>query len=494
MKPIVPAAILALLASQSFTYDRVPERPNLIYIFPDQMRSSLQGFLGEEPVMTPNIDRFASQGLVLRQAVSNAPVCSPYRAMFMTGMYAIRNGVISNCTSKAGEYGIQLNKDSRCWSDILHEKGYNLGYIGKWHLDSPHEPYIVCSNNSGDLKWNEWTPPDRRHGFDFWYAYGTYDQHLKPMYWSTDAVRDSFKYVNQWGPEHEADLAIRYIRNEDGKFRDKKKPFALVISMNPPHMPYEQVPDKYVRMYDTKDKEIQAMFRHPAVADSSDRWGKYFRQNIKNQLAMVTGVDEQFGRIMDALKKAGMDKNTIVIFTSDHGDCLGKHGMISKSNPYEESMHIPFIIRWTGKIKPGQDSLLFSTPDIYPTLMGLMGLENDIPSVVDGTNFAGLFTGNKKVARPTSQLYFMTDGQLYSPPGGKKGLFLESGERGVRTNRYTLSIIRGPKDKSTTYLWDRWKDPMELDNISKENPKIVQELVEKELIPWLKKTGDPWLK
>jgi arylsulfatase A-like enzyme len=492
MKSFVPAAVLTLFASQAFTFEPKPDRPNMIFVFPDQMRSSMQGFLGEEPVMTPNIDRFASQGLVLGQAVSNAPVCSPYRAMLMTGMYPIRNGVVSNCTSKAKEYGIELKQDSRCWSDVLHDNGYNLGFIGKWHLDSPHEPYIDCSNNSGDLKWNEWTPPERRHGFDYWYAYGTYDQHLKPMYWSTDAVRDSFKYISQWGPEHEADMAIRYIRNEGGKLRDKKKPFALVVSMNPPHMPYEQVPEKYVKRYDSRQAEIDAMIRHPAVADSADRWGKYFRKNIKNQLAMVTGVDEQFGRILEALKKAGMDKNTIVVFTSDHGDCLGKHGMISKSNPYEESMHVPFIIRWTGKIKPGNDDLLFSVPDIYPTLLGLMGFENEIPREVEGTNYAGLLRGEKGVVRPTSQLYFMTDGQLYNSPTGEKELFLKSGERGVRTERYTLSIMRGPKNKTTTYLWDRRLDPMEMNNISYANPEVVKELVEKELIPWLRKTGDVW--
>ena len=493
MKPLLPASLLTLIASQAFTYERIPDHPNLVFVFPDQMRSSCQGFLGEEPVMTPNIDRFARQGLVLGQAVSNAPLCSPYRGMMMTGMYAASNGVVSNCTSKAFEFGVELKKDARCWSDVLHDKGYSLGYIGKWHLDAPHEPYIPCSNNEGALKWNEWTPPERRHGFDFWYAYGTYDQHLRPMYWSTNAPRDSFRYVNQWGPEHEADLAIKYIRNEGGKYRDNKKPFALVISMNPPHMPYNQVPEKYIRMYDSKAPEIETLFRNPAVPDTSDQWGKYYRKNIRNQLAMVTGVDEQFGRIMEALEKAGMDKNTIVVFTSDHGDCLGKHGQISKSNPYEESMHVPFIIRWTGRIRPRLDSLLFSTPDIYPTLLGLMGFEGDIPASVQGTNFAGLLTGEKIVEQPTSQLYFMTDDQLYNPPSGTSGPFLASGERGVRTSRYTLSIRRGPNNQITSTLWDRKDDPREMNNIAAQHPEIIKELVEKELNPWLKKTRDPWI-
>jgi arylsulfatase A-like enzyme len=413
--------------------------------------------------------------------------------MMLTGKYAAANGVIANCTSKAGVYGIELRTGDRCWSDVLHDNGYSLGYIGKWHLDAPHEPYIPCSNNQGDVKWNEWTPPERRHGFDFWYAYGTYDQHLNPMYWSTGAPRDSFRYVNQWGPEHEADLAIQYIRNEGGRYRDRKKPFALVVSMNPPHMPYNQVPEKYVRMYDSRSKEIERMYNHPAVPDSTDRWGKYFRKNIKNQLAMVTGVDEQFGRILEALKKAGLDKNTIVVFTSDHGDCLGKHGMISKSNPYEESMHVPLIIRWSGSIRPGRDSLLFSVPDFYPTLLGLMGFAKEIPGDIQGTSYAGLMRGESLEARPTSQLYFMLGGQLSTSPDGQADFNLKKGERGVRTPRYTLCIRQETDGDVITYLWDRWTDPCELNNVSADFPEVVRELTNNELIPWLRKTGDPWM-
>jgi len=348
-------------------------KPNLVFVFPDQMRSHTLGFMGREPVLTPNLDDFANESVVLTQAMSNAPVCSPYRAMLFTGKYPVSNGVLTNVTAEAGKYGIQLNEGEKCWSDILKENGYSLGYIGKWHLDAPHEPYIDCQNNRGEMKWNEWCPPERRHGFDFWYAYGTYDYHMRPMYWSTHAVRDSFHYVDQWGPEHEVDVAAKFINNEDAAYRDNDKPFALVVSMNPPHMPYDQLPDRYVNMYDSLENHINTIINQPAVPDTSNRWGKYYRRHIKNQLAMVTGVDEQFGRILEALEKKGIDKNTIVVFTSDHGDCLGKHEMISKTNPYEEAVSIPFLIRWSGKIKPKFDDLQLSIPDIYPTLLTMMG-------------------------------------------------------------------------------------------------------------------------
>jgi len=467
--------------------------PNLVFVFPDQMRASTLGFLDKEPVLTPNLDRFATEGLVLTNAVSNAPVCSPYRAMFMSGRYPISNGVVSNTTSKMATLDIQLRQEEICWSDILKEQGYSLGYIGKWHLDYPHEPYIDCANNRGDTKWNEWCPPERRHGFDFWYSYDTYDYHMKPLYWSTDAAREDFHYVNQWGPEHEADMALKYLANENGEYRDYDKPFALVVSMNPPHMPYNQLPKRYVRMYDDYESEIQELINTPSVPDSTDRWGKYYRKHIKNQLAMVSGVDEQFGRILQGLKDNGLDDNTIVVFTSDHGDNLGKHGKISKTNPYEESMNIPFIIRWPEKIQPRHDSeLLLSVPDLYPTLLGLMGFSEDIPAVVEGSSFANYFLGQEQTL-PSSQLYLIIRGSnlLQAEPANYKSL-LGYDERGIRTEQYTLMIDRKTSGTTDIYLWDRLTDPYQMHNLAEEQPDLVKKLYQEELLPWLEKTGDPW--
>ena len=470
--------------------DNKPDpRPNLVFVFPDQMRSHMLGFMGREPVKTPYLDDFARESVVLTHAISNAPVCSPYRAMLFSGKYPVSNGVLSNATSYAGEYGIQLKEEEKCWSDVLKDNGYSLGYIGKWHLDAPIEPYIDCKNNRGELKWNEWCPPERRHGFDFWYAYGTYDYHMNPLYWSTFAARDSFHFVDQWGPEHEADMAIKFINNEDGTYRDPEEPFALVVSMNPPHMPYHHLPDRYVRMYDGMEGAIDTLFDQPSVPDTSNRWGRYYRKHIKNQLAMVTGVDEQFGRILSALEENRLDQNTIVVFTSDHGDCLGKHEKISKTNPYEESVNIPFMIRWIGRINPKFDDLLISVPDVYPTLLDLMGLAGEIPADVEGTSYADAILG-KMTDRPSSQLYFIVrrsyggDTQDYFNPA--------EGDRGVRTHQYTLYLHKS-KDSAAISLWDNYADPYQMNNIAAEKPELVESLFEQELKPWLEKTNDPWI-
>ncbi|MGW8267059.1 MAG: sulfatase family protein [Longimicrobiales bacterium] len=455
-------------------------RPNLLLVFPDQMRAQALGFLGEDPAITPTLDRFAAEGVAFTQAVSNYPVCSPYRGMMLTGLYPHANGVLANCNTNGAEHGYELRADARCWSDVLHDHGYFLGYIGKWHLDSPRRPYVDTSNNTADFAWNEWTPPDRRHGFDFWHAYGTYDNHDHPEYWTTHAAREERTRVDRWGPEHEADEAIRFIRNQGGEYRDPAKPWALVVSMNPPHMPYELVPDRYLAKYgDARPEDL--INRENVNLEGDTPGARLARRHMKNYLAQVTGVDDQFGRILAALRDQGLDEDTIAVFTSDHGNCLGSHEEVSKNVHYEESMRVPFLIRWPGKIEPRQDDLLLSTPDIFPTLLELMGLESQIPGEVEGTSRASILldgTGD----RPTSQLYLWV-------PYGEPGL----GRRGVRTHRYTLSIEKTEDGVKEVILHDNLADPFQLENIADRRPDVVRHLIEAELDPWLERTGDPWL-
>jgi arylsulfatase A-like enzyme len=424
--------------------------PNLLIVYPDQMRGQALGFLGKEPVRTPHLDRFAAQSLVLPQAAASYPVCSPSRAMWMT-------------------YGVELAESARCWSDVLHDRGYSLGYIGKWHLDAPHEPYINCANNRGEQKWNEWCPPQRRHGFDHWYSYGTYDYHTRPLYWDTNAGREGFHYVDQWGPEHEADRAIAYLRNDGGGVRDPERPFGLVVGMNPPHMPYHLVPDEYV----------EALCRRPNIPPAGSEWGDYYRTHVRNYYAMVSGVDAQFGRILAALEEQGLAEDTIVLFTSDHGNCLGIHDRISKNNPYEESMRVPFLVRWPGRIAARQDELLLSTEDIYPTLLNLMGLGGEVPSEVQGTSYAPLFLGDG-VAHPPSQLYLWM-------PTDRPAL----GRRGLRTERYTYVENRMPGESASYELYDRIEDPYQMVELSARRPGVVRELSE-QLVHRLEEADAHW--
>jgi len=454
--------------------------PNLIIVFPDQMRGQALGFLNEDPVVTPHLDRFATGGLVLPKMVSNYPVCSPFRAMLMTGKYPHANRVLANCNSQTEPSGGELQKSDQCWSDVLEDEGYSLGYIGKWHLDSPREPYIDCKNNRGRKKWNEWCAPERRHGFDYWLSYGTYDEHMNPMYWRTDAKRDEFHFVNQWGPEHEADLAIEYICNTDGKYRKPNSPFALVVSMNPPHTPYNQFPKKYLEAY--KDRSPMDLLIRPNVdKQGKTKMSRLALDQTKNYFANITGVDEQFGRILQAIDASGLKDDTIVLFTSDHGNCVGTHNQDTKNNLFEESMRIPFIIRWPGKIKARQDDLLMSVPDIYPTLLELMGFKNSIPGSVQGTSYADLFLEGKG-KRPSSQLYLKIP---YDNPN--------YGLRGVRTHEYKLVMIAEPGKSLKSILYNLKVDPYEMIDIAADKPDIITQLIINELKPWLERTNDPWI-
>jgi arylsulfatase A-like enzyme len=453
--------------------------PNLILVYPDQMRGQAMGFLGEEPVRTPRLDAFAAESVVLPQAVVNYPVCSPSRAMLLTGTYPHANGVLGNCNSNTEPHGYELPAGVRCWSDVLGDRGYSLGYIGKWHLDSPRPPYVESPNNTEAMAWNEWTPPSRRHGFDFWHAYGTMDRHTTPMYWDTDAPRDGAVRYEQWGPVHEADLAIRYIQDRDGELRDPDSPFALVVSMNPPHMPYDLVPGEYVDRY--ADLSLDELTRRPNIPPAGERWGDYYREHIRNYYAMITGVDEQFGRILDALDEADLTEDTIVVFSSDHGNCLGINDQISKNNAYAESMRVPWLMRWPGRIEPRRDDLLISTPDFLPTILDLMGLAGDIPQGVQGASHAQVIVEGEGV-RPTSQLYL-------KPTVGQAAW----GRRGVRTRTHTLVVDLLPGEGSVYTLFHDAEDPYQLEDIASAHPGLVRDLIARELIPWLERTEDPWL-
>ncbi len=452
---------------------------NLLLVFPDEMRAHAQGFMKDDPVLTPRIDKFAKEAAVMRQAVANYPLCTPARGMIMTGQYPIRNGMTGNCHDYGALVGVDLSKYAICWSDILKAQGYATGYIGKWHLDAPHAPYVESYNNPvHGVKWNEWTPPERRHGFDYWYAYGTFDHHLTPMYWGNDSPRDKPLHIEQWGAEHEADMAIRYLKNEGGKLRDPYKPFALVVSMNPPHSPYDQVPQRYLDRYAGLSSKDMNQRRNV-------NWERQYPEGMgptqaKSYFASGNGVDEQFGRILDALDECGQRDNTLVVFFSDHGCCLGAHGEVTKNVHYEEAMRIPMMFRLPGRILPHADDALMSLADLYPTLLGLLGLGRHIPATVEGTDLSQrVQTGRGNTA--TSQLY------LQVPYGGQS-----FGKRGVRTEQYTLMIERRDKQALRYTLHDNVRDPWQMSNIADANRALVAHLVERELQPWLEKSGDPW--
>ncbi|MEG1562372.1 MAG: sulfatase [Bacteroides sp.] len=465
---LLPAATLS---AQSST----PTPPNLVFIMADQYRGDALGCLKKEPVQTPCLDQLAAEGVNFTNAISSYPVSSPARAMLMTGMYPMANKVTGNCNSMTAPYGVELPQDARCWSNVLKENGYHTGYIGKWHLDAPHKPYVDTYNNHGKIAWNEWCPPERRHGFDHWIAYGTYDYHLKPMYWNTEATRDSFYYVNQWGPAYEASKAIEFINQQ----QKEKQPFALVVSMNPPHTGYELVPDRYKEIYKELDVEALCADR-PDIPKKGTPMGDYFRKNIRNYYACITGVDENVGRIVQALKQNGLSDNTLVVFTSDHGICMGAHGHDGKDVFYEEAMRIPMIVSWPKKIKPRKDDkLMIGFADLGPSLLSLMGFQHQIPKTVQTFDLSKEIVTGKGKKDLTQPYYFI---QVDQPT---------TGYRGLRTSTHTYAVHATDGKVDHVVLFDRQKDPFQKDNIANKQPKLTRAFSQ-QLKTWLTQTDDPF--
>ena len=474
------------------------EHPNIIYVFPDQYRNQAMGFWNQEgfrdkvnfrgaPVHTPNIDTFARESMVLTSAQSNCPLSSPHRGMLLTGMYPNRSGVPLNCNSTRPISS--LRDDAECIGDVFSKAGYDCAYFGKLHADfpTPNDP-----ENPGQYVetqrpvWDAYTPKEQRHGFNYWYSYGTFDEHKNPHYWDTDGKRHDPK---EWSPLHESGKVVSYLKNE-GNVRDTKKPFFIMVGMNPPHSPYRSLNDCEEQDFNLyKDQPLDSLLIRPNVDLNMKK-----AESVRYYFASVTGVDRAFGQILEALKQLGLDKNTVVIFASDHGETMcSQRTDDPKNSPYSESMNIPFLVRFPGKIQPRVDDLLLSAPDIMPTVLGLCGLGDSIPSEVQGRNFAPLFFDEKaEIVRPAGALYIQNlDGEK-DKDGLVQSYFPSS--RGIKTARYTLALYidRKTKQLKKSLLFDDVNDPYQLNNLPLDENKEVVEQLYREMGTMLKEIDDPW--
>lgn len=453
-------------------------KPNIVYVFCDQLRQAAVGCYEQDPVLTPNLDRFAAQSLVLTHCVSNQPVCSPHRGMLFSGQYPLRTGLYANCNTLRD---CELSDETRCLSDVFADAGYSLGYIGKLHLHKPRPPYEAGEGPRRDgVVWDAFTPPGRgRHGFDFWHSYGCCDKHLDPHYWTGETGAEVRVDPHEWSVKHEADVAIDYLRNADGRHRDGGKPFLLMVSHNPPHPPYSSVPQRYIGPFE--GRSIDQLLNRPNVRTEGDPQAA--RQHAAHYFAAVHGIDEQFGRILDALDELALADETIVIFTADHGEMLHSHGLMQKNVWYDESLLVPWLIRWPGRVRPGRDDLLFGSVDICPTLLGLAGLAEQIPGETDGRDRSQIFLGQPG-ERPDSAFYLWPGWRHY---GGKP--FVSA--RGVRTHRHTFVVGKAEDGSEREILHDSRADPYQVRNLADSQRSLAAHLRAK-LDRWLAATADPW--
>lgn len=473
-------------------------RPNLLYVFADQWRRQAVGLMKEDPVWTPHIDGFADEALMFTQAISCTPLCSPHRSALMTGKYALSTGVYTNC--KTG-LPVMLSPEETGIAEVLRSGGYATGYIGKWHLDLP-EQNVSEQPLSGARDWDAYTPPGpRRFGFDYWYSYGTHDDHLAPHYWQDSSEMIA---IDAWSVQHETDKALEYIQRHAGS----EKPFSLFLSWNPPHSPFELVPEKYKLLYQNRELSKRGnmvptdpflVHTGEYIAGGEAAWQQYAR----DYYAAVSGIDEQFGRLMRQLEASGIAEDTIVVLTSDHGELLGSHGMMAKHAWHEESIGVPFMVRWPKGIRSGRTDVVLNTVDIMPTLLEL--LEMEVPDTVQGDSLAihmrhpsengALQLSDEEADRRVGYISAFP-GRLPAVEAFRKaGLnHLDFGWRGIRSMSYVYVVNRGyaPEAEVDRWLYDLREDPYQLHPLRLESATehAVSERLEQLLAHYLRMTGD----
>lgn len=417
------------------------ERPaNLIYVFADQLRRFSCGYAGDEFAHTPNLDRLARESLDVRNAVPSTPVCAPYRASLLTGKYQSSTGMVIN--------ELRLSPEHECFGHVLSRSGYDTAYIGKWHL------WANQLGHHEETK-NGFVPPGAyRLGFDqYWAAYNFNHTYHNAPYFRDTPHREIHR---QYEPESQTGMAIDYLRARRGQAR----PFALFLSWGPPHDPWDwaNCPSEFTEQF----RNVRIPLR-PNYSDTpdpyADSWatpGPEYRSNVgqyqQGYYAMTADIDRALGRLLNAIGELGMENDTLLVFTSDHGEMFGSHGRRAKYIFYEEACRVPFLVRWPGRIRPGATDTLLTTPDIMPTILGALKLP--IPRAVEGADLSGNLLG--KSTRGPEAIYMQGMGTTAAWQDGTEW-------RAIRDGRYTYAIYR--RDRSEL-LFDNVADPYQTKNLA----------------------------
>lgn len=325
-----------------------PRRPNILFILADQWRPQSLPSAGDRDLHAPNLARLAREGVQFTRMYASNPVCTPSRASIITGRYPHACRMPYN--------NLLLPLTEKCIADELKRAGYRTGYIGKWHMDGEPRPGFV--------------PPGRhRRGFDYWAGFNR-----GHFYYNSTYYRDTNEPIRPEGfePDYQTGLAIDFIG------RNRANPFYLYLSWGPPHTP-RKAPERYANYY--KPAQFRLPPNVPAGYEAKARAGR------TGYYGLCSALDDNVGRLLRTLDETGLANDTIVVFTADHGDMLGSHGLEYKGVPYEESNRIPFLLRYPAKLKAGKDNdLLMCNVDYMPTMLAMCGVS--APAGVQGRDLA----------------------------------------------------------------------------------------------------------
>jgi len=416
---------LAPVATAPSILGQARPRPNVLFILADEWRAQATGYNGDPNVKASVLDRLGWESVNFQNAVSGTPVCCPYRASLLTGQYPLTNGVYVN--------DVELKPTGTTLGEAFENAGYHTGFIGKWHLfGSP-------DGNYGRRL--AYIPPQKRFGFEYWKACECTHDYNHSLYY--EGGSETPKYWPGYDAFAQTDDACNFIR-QSAKTRD---PYLLVLSLGPPHFPYATAPERYQDIY--RGSAIQLRPNVPA-----DR-RKDADPILRGYYAHIAALNDCLGRLLETLNSTGTREDTVVVFTSDHGDMMLSQGLTTKLYPWDESVRVPFLIRYPRKFgRTGRRiNSPLNSPDIMPTLLGTCDLK--VPTGVEGTDYSAVCSGRKSappdVAASISLPVPITEARRYG--------FAEY--RGLRTERHTyVRSIHGP-----WLLYDNQTDPYQMHNL-----------------------------
>jgi arylsulfatase A-like enzyme len=436
-------------------------RMNLISIVTDDQSEWSVGAYGNKESRTPNMDRLAREGARFANAFTCTPVCSPSRAAFLTGRYGTHLGITDWITPKQGQEGLGLPTNVVTWPRLLQQNGWRTALIGKWHLGSQE------------------TNHPTRLGFDTFF--GALGGSFRPK--DPELERDGqLTKVDGFGADILTDAALQFIET------NRAAPFALLIHYREPHLPYTPVPDVDAAPFASLDPTV------PIAAGTNVAQVKEW---TRAYYAAIHSVDRNLGRILALLDQLNLATNTIVMFTSDHGYMIGHHGLHSKGNAYridkvagagrqtrpnmfEESLRIPWIVRWPGVTKPAHRiPQRVSNIDTHATVVGMLGLKQPADAPQEGIDLSPLLRG--KVFTPRNAIFAQYDLQNDA----------KDSMRMIRTRDWKLvrHAVEGADE-----LFNLRQDPGELRNLySMPEFAKTRARLQKRLTEWQQKIDDPLL-
>ena len=422
--PIFLLILLALRSTPALAADR---KPNFLFIYSDDHRWDAIGTVQREQgdkarfpwLQSKGMDRLAAEGVRFRNAFVTLSLCAPSRAAFLTGRYNHLNGITNNSRP--------FPADSITHATLLRAAGYQTAYIGKWHMG------------------NQRTRP----GFNYAASYIGQGQHQNCPF----DVNATSTPTKGWTDDVATDFAIDFIR------QNKEKPFSVVLGFKSPHSPRggNNLPPRLRNLYagqssrPTPNCGVPAIFYKPA-ADGTKATGLSANDVHLDYLRHVAGVDDNVARLLDSLDSLGLADDTVVVYSSDNGYYLGEHNSGDKRSLYDESIRIPFLVRYPRLFPKGTvvDQLVLSI-DLAPSFLDLAGLP--VPPQMQGASWKALASGLKPDSWRTSFL-----AQYYKELGDVPTCYA------LRTA--THKLVRYPNRPEWTEVFDLTNDPYEIKNLA----------------------------